>query len=113
MLPHDQSSLFPVFYRKLTDIRVVSPLVHLGFLSTRKTLARRLREQSSEIVGWETLNKAAYNWYWESTCRCVREQCRKMVQRCGYRWKRRLLNIERNDPRKAAPSEKRDGNDIL
>jgi hypothetical protein len=58
MLPHDPSSLFPVFYRKLTDIRVVSPLVHRGFLSTRKTLAWRLREQSSEIVGWENFEQS-------------------------------------------------------
>jgi hypothetical protein len=41
----------------------------------------------------ETPNKAAYNWYCESNCRRAREQCRRLVQSCGYRWKRRLYPI--------------------
>jgi hypothetical protein len=43
-----------------------------------------------ELLAGETLNKAARNWSSESTCRRDSEQCRRMVQRCGYRWKRRL-----------------------
>jgi hypothetical protein len=38
MPPRFPSSLFPVLYRKMTDFGLVSPLVHHGFLSTRKPL---------------------------------------------------------------------------
>lgn len=41
----------------------------------------------------KTPNKAAYNWYCESNCHRSREQCRRLVQRCGYWWKRRLYPI--------------------
>jgi len=45
----------------MTDIGLVSPLVHLQFLSTRKSFPGDFRGQSSEIC-WlvKTVNKAAY-----------------------------------------------------
>jgi hypothetical protein len=52
MPPRAPSSLFPVLYRKMTDIGLVSPLVHLQFLSTRKPLPGDFRGNPVKIVGW-------------------------------------------------------------
>jgi hypothetical protein len=52
MPPRAPSSLFAVLYRKMTDIGLVSPLVHLQFLSTRKPLPGDFGINPVKFVGW-------------------------------------------------------------
>ncbi len=95
MLPRDPSSLFPVLYRKMTDFGVVSPLVHRGFLSTSKRPSRRRGCDHLKLCWLVEISrtKAAATDTPNLRAAAARGQCRKLVHRCGYRWKKRLYKL--------------------
>jgi hypothetical protein len=109
MVQNGTSILFPSLYRNKRWQRVNFSLGTPQIFIHKQISPAGADVINGNCVGWLNLSdNSGYNWSSESNCRRGREQCRRMVQRCGLGGKSSKISSVARDPYFPKPRAERE-----